>query len=38
MSSQVRELEERLLSGLTSDERRTLNRALLIIIGNMTRS
>src|SRR3984957_17915606 len=38
VSSQVRELEERLLSGLTSDERQTLNRALLIIIDNVTRS
>ena len=38
VSTQVRELEARLLSGLTSAERRTLNRALLIIIDNMTRS
>jgi DNA-binding MarR family transcriptional regulator len=38
VSSQVRELEARLLSGLTSDERQTLNRALLIIIDNVTRS
>jgi len=38
VSSQVRELEARLLSGLTSGERRTLNRALLTIIDNMTRS
>ena len=38
VSSQVRELEARLLSGLTSDERQTLNRALLIVIDNVTRS
>jgi DNA-binding MarR family transcriptional regulator len=38
VSSQVRELEARLLSGLTSDERQTLNRALLTIIDNVTRS
>jgi DNA-binding MarR family transcriptional regulator len=38
VSSQVRELEARLLSGLTSDEREALNRALLIIIDNVTRS
>ncbi len=38
VSSQVRELEARLLSGLTSDERRTLNRALLTIIDNVTPS
>ena len=38
VSSQVRDLEARLLRGLTSDERQTLNRALLIIIDNMTRS
>src|SRR6202451_4213113 len=38
VSSQVRELEARLLSGLTSDERQTLNRSLLIIIDNVTRS
>jgi DNA-binding MarR family transcriptional regulator len=38
MSGQVRELEARLLSGLTSDERRHLNRALLTIIDNVTRS
>jgi DNA-binding MarR family transcriptional regulator len=36
--SQVQELEARLLSGLTSDERQTLNRALLTIIDNVTRS
>jgi len=35
---QVQKLEARLLSGLTSDERQTLNRALLIIIDNVTRS
>ena len=35
-SSQVQELEARLLSGLTSDERQTLNRALLTIIDNVT--
>jgi DNA-binding MarR family transcriptional regulator len=38
VSGQVRELEARLLSGLTSDERQTLNRALLTIIDNVTRS
>jgi DNA-binding MarR family transcriptional regulator len=38
VSSQVRELEARLLRGLTSDERQTLNRALLTIIDNVTRS
>jgi DNA-binding MarR family transcriptional regulator len=38
VSSQVREFEARLLSGLTSGERRTLNRALLTIIENVTRS
>jgi DNA-binding MarR family transcriptional regulator len=38
VSSLVRELEARLLSGLTSDERQTLNRALLIIIDNVTRT
>jgi DNA-binding MarR family transcriptional regulator len=38
VSSQVRGLEARLLSGLTSDERQTLNRALLTIIDNVTRS
>jgi DNA-binding MarR family transcriptional regulator len=37
MGGQVLELEARLLSGLTSDERQTLNRALLIIIDNMKR-
>jgi DNA-binding MarR family transcriptional regulator len=38
VSSQVQKLEARLLNGLTSDERRNLNRALLIIIDNVTRS
>jgi DNA-binding MarR family transcriptional regulator len=38
VSSQVQELEARLLRGLTSDERQTLNRALLIVIDNVTRS
>jgi DNA-binding MarR family transcriptional regulator len=38
VSSRVRELEARLLSGLTSDERRNLNRALLTIIDNVTPS
>src|ERR1700722_6661125 len=38
VSGQVRELETRLLSGLTSDDRQTLNRSLLIIIDNVTRS
>jgi DNA-binding MarR family transcriptional regulator len=38
VSGQVREFEARLLSGLTSDERQTLNRALLIIIDNVTSS
>jgi DNA-binding MarR family transcriptional regulator len=38
LSSQVRKLEVRLLSGLPSDERQTLNRALLTIIDNVTRS
>src|ERR1700722_14899964 len=38
VNSQVRELEARLLSGLTSDERQTLNRSLLTIIDNVTRS
>src|ERR1700722_7125471 len=38
VSSQVREFEARLLSGLTSDERQTLNRSLLTIIDNVTRS
>jgi DNA-binding MarR family transcriptional regulator len=38
VNSQVRELEARLLSGLTSDERQALNRALLTIIDNVTRS
>jgi DNA-binding MarR family transcriptional regulator len=37
VSSQVRELEARLLSGLTSDERQNLNRALVTIIDNVTR-
>jgi DNA-binding MarR family transcriptional regulator len=37
VSSQVRELEARLLSGLTCDERQNLNRALLTIIDNETR-
>jgi DNA-binding MarR family transcriptional regulator len=37
VSSQVQELEARLLSGLTSEERQNLNRALLIIIDNVTR-
>jgi DNA-binding MarR family transcriptional regulator len=37
-SSQVLDLEARLLSGLTSDERQTLNRSLLIIIDNVTRT
>jgi DNA-binding MarR family transcriptional regulator len=32
---QVQELEARFLNGLTSDERQTLNRALLIIIDNV---
>ena len=36
VSGQVLELEARLLSGLTSDERLTLNRALLIVIDNVT--
>jgi DNA-binding MarR family transcriptional regulator len=35
---QVQELEARLLSGLTVDERQTLNRSLLTIIDNVTRS
>ena len=38
VSRQVREFEARLLSGLTNDERQNLNRALLIIIDNVTRS
>jgi DNA-binding MarR family transcriptional regulator len=38
VSGQVRELEARLLSGLTSDERQSLNRALRTIIDNVTRS
>jgi DNA-binding MarR family transcriptional regulator len=38
VSSQVRELEARLLSGLSGDERQILNRALLTIIDNVTRS
>ncbi len=38
VSGQVWELESRLLSGLASDERQALNRALLIIIDNVTRS
>jgi len=37
VSSQVRELEARLLSGLTRDERQNLNRALLTVIDNVTR-
>jgi DNA-binding MarR family transcriptional regulator len=37
VSGQVRELEARLLSGLTGDERQILNRALLTIIDNVTR-
>ena len=37
VSTQVRELEARLLSGLTSDERRNLNRSLLTIIDNVSR-
>jgi hypothetical protein len=36
VSSQVRELEARLLSGLTSDERQNLNRALPTVIDNVT--
>jgi DNA-binding MarR family transcriptional regulator len=36
VNSQVRELEARLLSGLASDERQILNRALLTIIDNVT--
>jgi DNA-binding MarR family transcriptional regulator len=35
---QVQELEARLLGGLTVDERQTLNRSLLTIIDNVTRS
>jgi DNA-binding MarR family transcriptional regulator len=38
VSVQVRELEARLLSGLSSDDRQTLNRALVTIIDNVTRS
>jgi DNA-binding MarR family transcriptional regulator len=38
VSSQVRDLEARLLSGLTSKERNSLNRALLTIIDNVTSS
>ena len=38
VSSQVRQLEARLLSGLTTDERQTLNRAVLTLIENVTRS
>jgi DNA-binding MarR family transcriptional regulator len=38
VSGQVQELEARLLSGLTSDERQTLNRALLTVIDNVTSS
>ena len=38
VSGQVRELEARLLSGLTSGERQSLNRALVTIIDNVTRS
>ena len=37
VNSQVRELETHLSSGLTSDERQALNRALLTIIDNVTR-
>jgi DNA-binding MarR family transcriptional regulator len=37
VSGQVLELEARLLSGLTGDERQILNRALLTIIDNVTR-
>lgn len=38
VSSEVEELEERILCGLSSRERRNLNRALLTIIDNVTRS
>jgi DNA-binding MarR family transcriptional regulator len=38
VSSEIRELEARLLSGLANDERQNLNRALLTIIDNVTRS
>jgi DNA-binding MarR family transcriptional regulator len=38
VNRQVRELEARLLSGLTSNERQALNRALLVVIENVTRS
>jgi DNA-binding MarR family transcriptional regulator len=38
VSDQVQELEARLLSGLSSDERQNLTRALLTIIDNVTRS
>jgi DNA-binding MarR family transcriptional regulator len=38
VSNQVQQLEARLLRGLTNDERQTLNRALLIIIDNVTPS
>ncbi|HWD55479.1 MAG TPA: MarR family transcriptional regulator [Acidimicrobiales bacterium] len=38
VSSRVRDLEARLLSGLTTDERENLNRALLTIIDNVTPS
>ena len=38
VSVQVRELEARLLSGLSRDERQNLNRALLTVIDNVTRS
>jgi DNA-binding MarR family transcriptional regulator len=38
VSSQVQELDARLLSGLTGDERKNLNRALLTVIDNMTPS
>lgn len=38
VSSQVEELEAHLLSGLTNGERQTLNRALLMIIDNVTNS
>jgi DNA-binding MarR family transcriptional regulator len=37
VNGQVQELEAHLLRGLTSDERQILNRALLIIIDNVTR-
>jgi DNA-binding MarR family transcriptional regulator len=37
VNSEVLQLEARLLSGLTSDERQNLNRALLTIIDNVAR-